>query len=362
MNSTQSGLPPRAKNAGKSRKKPVQKKKKSGVRSFFKFLFILILIAILGAASYAGYLYLKGNEIIESSGVDKPVAPGHSAKEKPITMLLLGTDHRPETGTYLTDVVMVVSMHPETNTATLVSLPRDTLVELEGYKANKLNAYYPRFKSAEKSSGISAEDEMKAMLGKYLDVNIDYVSVVDFQGFRDVVDAFGGVDVNVQYNMCYKDSADGTNIDLKAGPQKLDGKEALDYVRYRKSSNKCSPRTKESNDFERNARQSEVLHSLLDRMKSLGGVARIGNALDAVKDNLKTDLEQDQIRHMITTYLDIRKDDVLFMPVIGEWRSPYVIVSPSELEKAKQALKDELAGKHRHSESEGTEAENTDSP
>ncbi|WP_127592052.1 LCP family protein [Paenibacillus lautus] len=367
MNPTHTNLPPRAKSGGKGKKQPVPKKKKSVWKSFFKLILIVLLIAVLAAAGYAGYLYIKGNEVIEKSGIDKPVAPGQSAKEKPITVLLLGTDHRPETGTYLTDVVMVASMHPETNTSTLVSLPRDTLIELEGYKATKLNAYYPRFKAAynaaekkEPGSGISAEEEMKVMMSKYLGVNIDYVTVIDFQGFRDVVDTFGGVDVNVQYNMCYRDSADGTDINLTAGPQKLDGKKALDYVRYRKSRN-CTPKTKESNDFDRNARQSEVLHSLLDKMKSFGGVTKVGNALDAVSDNMTTDFEQEQIRNILKTYYDIGKEDVKFMPITGEWRSPNVYIDDNELNAAKQALQDELAGKH-NAGGQGTEADSATTP
>ncbi|EHB65127.1 MULTISPECIES: LCP family protein [Paenibacillus] len=353
MNSNHTNLPPRSKSGGKGKKTSAPKRKKSGVKTFFKTILIILLIAILSAAGYAGFLFFKGNEVIEKSGIDKPVPPGQSAKEKPITMLLLGTDYRPKTGTYLTDVVMVVSMHPDTNTATLVSLPRDTLIELEGYVPNKLNSYYPKFKAAfnkaekkQPGSGIKPEDEMKVMMSKYMGVNIDYVTVIDFQGFRDIVDTFGGVDVNVKYNMCHRDSADGTDINLKAGPQKLDGAKALDYVRYRKSMN-CNPKTKESNDFDRNARQSEVLHSLLDRMKSLGGVTKVGNALDAVSDNMITDLEQDQIRNLIATYYDIKKDDVRFMPVTGEWRSPNVYISSAELEKAKQALQEELAGNHK---------------
>ncbi|MGG4104637.1 LCP family protein [Paenibacillus lautus] len=367
MKPTHTNLPPRAKSGGKGKKQPVPKKKKSAWKSFFKFILIVLLIAVISAAGYAGYLLFKGNEIIEKSGIDKPVAPGQSAKEKPITVLLLGTDHRPETGTYLTDVVMVATMHPETNTSTLVSLPRDTLIELEGYKASKLNAYYPRFKAAynaaekkEPGSGIPAEEEMKVMMSKYLGVNIDYVTVIDFQGFREVVDTFGGVDVNVQYNMCYRDSADGTDINLTAGPQKLDGKKALDYVRYRKSRN-CTPKTKESNDFDRNARQSEVLHSLLDKMKSFGGVTKVGNALDAVSDNMTTDFEQEQIRNLLTTYYDIGKEDVKFMPITGEWRSPNVYINDNELNAAKQALQDELAGKHNAGE-QGTEADSATTP
>lgn len=355
MSSGHTNLPPRAKSGGQSKKKP-PRKKKSGVKSFFKFILIVVLLAVLGAAVYAGSLYLKVENGVLDTGNDKKVAPEESAKVKPITMLLLGTDHRPQHQTHLTDVVMVVSMNPDTKSATLVSLPRDASLQLEGYNPNrKLNSFYTVFKSEEKKSGINAEEEMKKMLGKYLDVEIDYVTVLDFQGFRDVVDALGGVNVNVQYNMCHRDSVDGTDINLKAGPQELDGKQALDYVRYRKSMN-CSPKTKESNDFDRNARQSEVLHSMIDQMKSFGGATKAFKVLDAVDDNFKTDLEKDQLKNMIKAYYDINTDDVKFVPVTGEWRSPFVYINDSELTKAKQALKDELAGKHTN-EPEGTNTE-----
>lgn len=56
---------------------------------------------------------------------------------------------------------------------------------------------------------------MKKMMGKYLDIKVDYATILDFQGFRDIVDEFGGVDVNISANMCYTDSVDGTNINLK---------------------------------------------------------------------------------------------------------------------------------------------------
>lgn len=110
---------------------------------------------------------------------------------------------------------MVAALNPETKSATVVSLPRDTYVELGGYKKTKINAFYSRFKSKEKTSGTLAEDEMKKMMGKYLDIKVDYATVLDFQGFRDIVDEFGGVDVNISANMCYTDSVDGTNINLK---------------------------------------------------------------------------------------------------------------------------------------------------
>lgn len=303
-------------------------------------LLIILLLGILVALGGAGYLYWKFER--GSFGVDQPVQAGQSASQKPLTMLLLGTDNRPKHASNLTDVIMVVSLNPKTQSATVVSLPRDTYVELSGYKKTKINEFYSRFKGKEKSSGILAEDEMKTMMGKYLGVEIDYVTIMDFQGFRDVVDELGGINVNISADMCYTDSVDGTDINLKKGPADLDGDEALDYVRYRKSN--CSPKTKASDDFDRNKRQNEVLHSLVGQMQSLGGVLKIGKVLDAVDDNMKTDIQNAQIKSMITTYWKISKDNIEFKPVTGTWRSPYVYINDEELEAAKISLQNRISG------------------
>ena len=197
---------------------------------------------------------------------------------------------------------MVASLNPETKTATIVSLPRDTRIQLDGYKSNKLNSYYPRFKAQEKTTGKNAEEQMKEMMGKYLDVDINYTTVLNFQAFRDAVNAVGGVDVTVDKNMCYRDTADGTDINLVAGAQHLDGKAALDFVRYRKSN--CNPKTDESNDFDRNKRQNQVLNSMLDQMKSLGGITKISKVIGAVDKNMTTDVESEQMEKLYLNVLE----------------------------------------------------------
>lgn len=344
MSSSKSSLPPRSQSGSKQNKQPPKKKKKkSGFKSFLKFVLIVVILAVLAAAGYIGYLYYKADSGVLDTGNNNPVPAGKSAKVKPVTMLLLGTDYRPETGTHLSDVIMVTAFNPDTKTVTVVSLPRDTKIELKGYKENKANAYYPTFLAKEKDTGIKAEDEMKTMMSKYMDIPIDYATVLNFQGFRDAVDALGGVDINVDMNMCYRDKADGTNINLKKGQQKLDGNDALDYVRYRKSN--CRPKTQASDDFDRNRRQNEVLHALIDKMQTFKGVTSLGGVLDAMDKNMETDIENDQLKNMIATYWKVKKENVKFMPVTGTWKSPYVYVDDAELDKAKQALKDEIAGK-----------------
>ncbi len=353
MSTRNSNLPPRSNGQQGGTRKPAtknvpQKKKKKKVkkRGFFARLgrafLIIIIVLLLAVLSYGGYLYWKLEHDVFNTGTQGTVAPEQSAAVKPLTMLILGTDNRPKHESYLTDVIMVAALNPETKSATIVSLPRDTYVELSGYKKTKINAFYSRFKSKEKSSGILAEDEMKTMMGKYLDIDVDYVTILDFQGFRDVVDELGGVKVNISADMCYTDSVDGTDINLKEGPAKLNGDKALDYVRYRKSN--CKPATKGSDDFERNKRQNEVLNAMVDQMQSLSGVLKIGGVLEAVGDNLKTDIENTQIKDMISTYWKIPKENIEFKPVTGTWRSPYVYINDTELEEASKSLQDQIAG------------------
>lgn len=342
MSNQRSGLPPRQAQKTSSKGSKKKRKKTSGFKRFMQVFLALIFTVIIGAGAYIGYLYASLDQALDDAGTDEVVAPENSAKTKPLTVLLLGTDYRSQTGTHLSDVMMVIAMNPETNSATIVSLPRDTKLELEGYRSNKLNAYYPTFLSKEKKGGNSAKQEMKTMMSKYLNTTIDYTVVLNFQGFRDVVDALNGVDVNVDANMCYRDTADGTDINLKKGPRHLDGKEALDYVRYRKSN--CKPKTKGSDDFDRNRRQNEVLNALVDQAKSLNGILGAGNVIKAVGENMSTDIENEQMKNMISTYWDISKEDINFVPVTGEWRSPYVYISKKEFAAAKQALQDELNG------------------
>ncbi|MNH72150.1 putative transcriptional regulator YwtF [compost metagenome] len=343
MNPRTSGLPPREGGQRKKSGRPQGGKKKARKgRTFLKLLLTLVILVVLIVGGYFGYLYWKLNQVIDTTGTSKPVPAEKSAKVKPLSVLLMGTDYRPETGTHLTDVMMVIAFNPNTKSATIVSLPRDTRFKAKGYGTGKINSFYPNI-LAETKDPVKAGDTMKKLMGDYFDLELDYVTVLNFQGFRDVVDALKGVDVNVDMNMCYRDKADGTDINLKKGPAHLDGKDALDYVRYRKSN--CKPKTKGSDDFDRNRRQNEVLHALIDQAKSFNGVVGAADVIEAVGKNMDTDFESEQLKDMIATYWNISKENVHFMPVTGEWKSPYVYINDDQLTKAKKALQDEMAGK-----------------
>jgi polyisoprenyl-teichoic acid--peptidoglycan teichoic acid transferase len=342
--SSDTQMPPRTA-ARKQAPKP-----KRGFR-WGRFFFLIFFLVLLAAALFLGYLFLETKDAIHVISTDNDngqvtvVPKAESVKVKPFAMLLLGVDTREQTGSMNTDVMMVAAFNPATKSAVLVSIPRDTRIELDGYRTRKANSYYARFLGAAREEGLEgtaaeteARSDMKELLGQFFDIPVTYTTIVNFQGFRDVVDALGGVEVNVDMDMRYVDKADGTDINLTAGFQPLDGDQALDFVRYRKS----NAGTEESSDFERNARQSEVLGALTDRMKSLSGVSKLGKVIEAVGNNMSMDMPAKEIENMMMTYFGIDRSGIQFIPLEGTWRSPYVYLDDAKLTEAKAALKAKL--------------------
>jgi len=375
--SQNTSLPSRSSRRTPAPKAP--KKKSGGGFRWGRFIFIVLGLVIVLLAGYTASLYYgsyKPNlkKIAKQEEDGKPVVSipkEERAQVKPISLVLLGLDTRSETGSMNTDVMMVATFNPLTKTATVVSIPRDSDLNVDGYKRHKANGYYAAFymygKNTEKLEkeklSAYAKDETKLLLSRFFDIPVDYTAVIDFQGFVDVVDALGGITVNVDQNMRYVDSVDGTDINLTKGEQKLDGEQALGFVRYRQSNtNKGFKPTAQSSDFQRNERQNQVLGAIADRMKSLGSFTKADDLLDAVGNNLRTDIPAAQIENIIATYFGISRSSIRFIPLTGTWRSPYVYLDESRLAEAKRALMEELdqggrAGFAKASESPGKAGE-----
>ncbi len=314
------------------------KTKKRKSRPVLKFFMFIVFLCILGGAGYAGYVYYKldtmlGN--ITASTTKK--AQAHPVKtDKPVTILLLGVDSRERVRSLNSDVIMVASLNPQRKTATVVSIPRDTLIRPEGYRRGyKANAFYANLLASDKET---ANEEIKKIFGEYLKVPIDHLTLVNFQAVVDTVDAMDGLMIDVDMDMRYVDRADGTNINLKKGYQKLNGKQVLDYVRYRKSNRG----TAGSNDFQRNARQQQVIAALVDKLHSFDGIRSVGKILEAVGDNVRTDLTEDQLKSLIWSYKGISNDKIEYIHLEGVWRSPYTYIDEEDLALAQNALQAQL--------------------
>lgn len=318
-------------------------------------IMVLTLVLIIGLGIVVGIysftIYTKTKETIFTVSMEADpnltVPAAQSVKVKSFAMLLIGLDARPNIGILNTDVLMIAAFNPQTKKATLVSIPRDLVIEMDGYKKHKVNSYYARFRAQAIADGLSkeqanvvAKQEVRTMLSRYFDVEIPYSATINFQGFSDMVDAIGGIDVYVDMDMSYQDQAGSTTIDLKEGQQKLDGDQALDFVRYRKSNNG----TGASNDFQRNERQARALSALTDQMKSLSAVTKIADMLDAIGDNLRTDMPAKEVQAFIKTYFGISSSDITTVPIQGEWISPYVYPTLKSISAAKAQLNSTLSG------------------
>jgi LCP family protein required for cell wall assembly len=317
--------------------------------SLFKGVIILMLAALVAIVVYGVYVYINLRDTVGDIGTQETVAPEERANKKPISLLLLGIDYREELKSANTDVIMIATLNPNSKTATLVSVPRDTFVDPEGLRGGKANSFYSTYLYAHLKSAPEGKEErqlyamnkIKSLYSSFLDIPIDYVSIVDFKTFVDVVDAYGGLRIEVDQDMCHRDNADGTNIQLSAGDQQLDGQQSLDFVRYRKSMN-CSPKTKESDDFERNARQQQVISKLLEEMKTPQGLLKVGGIFNAVSNNVKTDIPSQQIEAMIRTYIGIDNDKIKYIHLEGDWDGRYVQLSPTAVEEASVHLQNQL--------------------
>ncbi|WP_238162624.1 LCP family protein [Cohnella sp. AR92] len=313
-------------------------------------------LAFISVAAFAGYLYYKGSSAIHrmaDPGLPSPSAlPGGqpsnapaqeteeamatpSRNEKTITFLLAGVDSREGSGgTLNTDVLMLATLNKDTQTANLLSLPRDLKLMPRDIETHKANYFYAYYYMKDKPTAMA---NAKRFYSELFDFPIDYMAIINFDGLRKLVDAVGGITVNVDMDMRYRDSIDGTDINLKKGVQHLDGKNALDFVRYRKS----NEGTQESSDIARNARQQQVLTQVLDKLASFKGIAQWGKTIDILGDNVRTDVPEDTLRSWIADFKDMNPNRTDFLPLATTWRSPYIYADETDLRNAINKLRGE---------------------
>ena len=163
---------------------------------------------------------------------------GQKPNQENVTALLIGMDLEE----VHTDVIMLCNFNKETKTTSIISIPRDTYIKLtdEEYKElRKLNKYaYREMKLTELHAfayGDHATDWTVDMVEKILDIDVDFYVSVNFEGFRQVVDAIGGVEFDVPKTITTWNDDYQRNVTVEAGPQVLDGEQAEAVVRHRKT-------------------------------------------------------------------------------------------------------------------------------
>lgn len=212
------------------------------------------------------------------TGVDS--VPVNVTKE-PFTVLIMGVDVREYEGDIYsktrTDTLMLATFDPNTMHLSLISIPRDSYVPLTCKNNTKDKITHAG------TSGTSCTIETVEQL---LDVEINYYAKFNFNALVDLVDALGGIQVDVQYSFTEQNSQDVPDaISLEAGLQTLDGEEALAYARHRKT----------QNDHVRNASQQQVLAALLKKLASVQIITRFDSLMSIMQNNMTTNFSKNEI-------------------------------------------------------------------
>ncbi|MDN6113145.1 MAG: LCP family protein, partial [Tetragenococcus halophilus] len=199
----------------------------------------------------------------------------------PFSVLLLGIDTgdlgRTEQGR--SDTMMVATVDPQENKSTLVSIPRDTYVDIVGHDTqDKINHAYA-FGGASMSMDTVSE---------FLDIPIDHYVSINMEGIKELVDAVDGVDVNNDLEF----EQDGHTYNF--GKIHMNGEEALGYLRMRHED--------PEGDYGRQKRQRKVVEAVIDKSLSLSGATQYRSILDAMEDNMKTDLSFGDMRSIALDY------------------------------------------------------------
>ncbi len=225
---------------------------------------ILIIVAAICAVAYMGFNHFTKEP---EKGMDNlPVEERLSVKKN---IIVMGVDERSD-DVGRSDTLFVVMFDTDKKAASLLSVPRDTRVRIKDHGWDKINHAY----------AYGGRELTQETTEELLGIKINNYVMVDFKGFTGVIDAIGGVDIDIEKDMYYYDDWDGFKIDLKKGKQHLDGKTAIQYVRYRD----------EEGDIGRIRRQQHFLMAVYDKIASGEMILRIPGLAKQLNTMVKTDL------------------------------------------------------------------------
>lgn len=239
----------------------------------------------------------KDKKMKKADTSDQELASSGKSLDEPFTILLMGIDSTDEVleknAIANGDTLILITFNPKTLNATMLSIPRDSYVPIACWSDKAEN-------KITHAAGYGT-DCMMNTIEEYFGINIDYYAKINFKGLVKLVDAVGGVDVNVDANqtLCTDDSSRGGEVCINPGPQTLNGEQALVYARNRKQL--------ANGDFGRGQHQQEIVMALLDKMKGITKVSSFMDILDTVSNSLDTNLTTKQILSFYNILKDILK-------------------------------------------------------
>lgn len=285
------------------------RKPKSSVRKKILWSLAGLVLIIFGVTGYYAYSLYSFADNINKEPEDSffsniPSLTKTSAELEPpkwegkerVNILLLGGDSRGMGKNEIprSDSLMIASLDPVTKKSYLFSILRDTYVDIPGEGSDRINTAIARG---------GPELAMKTV-SNFMGIPIQYYVYTDFKGFIALVDALGGIDLDVEKDMYYTDSADGNqyDINLKKGYQHLDGDTALQYVRFRHDA---------SSDFTRTERQRKFMQALAEKLQSTTSILKLPSILSSIDPYIETNLNVNQMIKLASLGFEVKTDGMV---------------------------------------------------
>ena len=210
----------------------------------------------------------------EQTQETEETTPPEATNGEPFNILVMGVDEKPprlkteDNGGSRSDTLMLARVEPETGDIAMVSIPRDLWVETSPGTEGKINSAYTE----------GGPELVVDVVENYTQASVDHTVIVDFKGFKEVIDALGGLKMEVEEGL-------PANHGLQSGIQTLNGRQALFYSRYRGSA---------GGDFDRMDRQRKVVAALRSQMLQLSTITKLPGIVKALDENIQSDLDFDE--------------------------------------------------------------------
>lgn len=272
-------------------------------KRWVKFLLVLLLLVGAVAAYYLIPIYnfasnisnKTGEETIFNKEQDKKNPPPKWEGTDRVNILVLGSDTREsnENNRPRSDSMILLSIDPVTKEAAMMSILRDLYVKIPGHGQNRINA----------ALAYGGPNLAMKTTSDLLNVPIQYYAYTDFEGFIALVDAIGGITIDVEKDMKYTDSADKHqyDINLKKGVQHMDGKTALQYVRYRGDN---------LHNIGRSERQRKFMNAVFDKMKSFSSIVKLPIILNKMEPYIQTNIQPDDMTKLARLALNVNTENI----------------------------------------------------
>ena len=262
------------------------------IKSPLRFIIFLVTLVIV--------VWMCYNFVIALQTGQKFSFFGNSKDEHPVTNILVaGVD---EEG-YRTDTILYCQLNTVDNQLNILQIPRDTKVDNKRSDKKINSAYF---------SGIEClEEEIEQVVG----LETDHHVIITFDALHQIVDAIGGVEIDVPIRMDYSDPAQNLRIDLQPGVQTLNGEQAEMFMRYRKNNNGGGY---PDGDVGRLNAQKEFYHAVAKKVLSPGSIVKAPQIYKVIKETTTTDLEGGDMLSLLTKAVKLNTDGVQTYMVPGE--------------------------------------------